>query len=88
MKRKSQHTDSRELIGQIPPFQVTHRQLEDLFGSPRLVRRMILDGWFEQVRPGKSGRPALYDYESARRAYERFKAGENPAPLPWEGRAE
>jgi hypothetical protein len=68
----------------ITPFVVNHRDLETLFASPRLCRRLIAAGWIEKVRLGKPGREALYDYESARRAYERFKAGENPPPLLWE----
>jgi hypothetical protein len=67
----------------ISPFCVNRRQLEGLYGSPTLAKRMIAAGWIEMVRPGKAGREALYDYQSAQQAYDRFKSGENPPPLSW-----
>ena len=66
------------------PFQVTRRDLNLLFRSPRVVERMIHAGWIETVREGKPGREALFDYGSAVLAYQRFKAGENPPRLPYE----
>jgi phage terminase Nu1 subunit (DNA packaging protein) len=71
---------------QIEPFQVTRRQLIELFNSPRLVQRMIVAGWFEVVRQGGPGRETLYDYQSARRAYRRLKSGERPPLLRCEQR--
>jgi hypothetical protein len=70
----------------IPPFAVTRATLSTLFGSPRLAQRMIAAGWIVRVRQGGPGRESLYDYDSARRAYERIKVGEEPPPLASEQR--
>ena len=78
MKAAFQHADGTQ------PFMVTRKKLNELFASPRLVQRMISAGWFEVVRVGKQGREALYDYMSAVRAFERFKAGEEPPKKPSE----
>lgn len=66
------------------PFLVTKRRLVEMFASQRLVQRMIAASWFEVVRQGGPGRETLYDYASAQRAYDRFKTGEEPPPLPCE----
>lgn len=68
------------------PFLVTKRRLVEMFASQRLVQRMVAAGWFEVVRQGGPGRETLFAYESARRAFERFKSGEAPPPLPCEQR--
>jgi len=68
------------------PFLVTKRRLVEMFASQRVVQRMIAAGWFEVVRRGGPGRETLFAYESARRAYDRFKSGEEPPPLPCEQR--
>lgn len=59
-------------------FLMTRKKLVEWFGSPSLVKKMIKADWIPPVRKGKPGREALYDYEEASRAYERFKAGEEP----------
>ena len=69
------------------PFAVTKRTLNHLFGSSRLVQRMMADGWFEVVRAGGPGRPTLYDYQSAQRAFQKLKQGCEPPPLPCERKA-
>ena len=63
------------------PFLVTRRTLNQIFASPRLVQRMLVAGWFEIVRAGGPGRETLYDFDSARRAFARLKAGEEPPLL-------
>jgi len=68
----------------IQPFMVSRRQLTELFGSPRLVQRMMAAGWFEVVLAGKPGRATLYSYASAQRALDRLKTGEEPPPLTCE----
>ncbi len=45
---------------------------------------MIAGGWITVVRRGSPGREALYDYESAKAAFERLKRGEQPPLLPCE----
>jgi len=69
----------------LEPFQVTRKQLHELFNSPQLVRQMIAAGWILPVRPGKAGRETLFDYQSATKAYDRLRAGEEPPPLPKRG---
>ena len=66
------------------PFAVTKRTLNQLFASSRIVQRMLADGWFEVVRAGGPGRPTLYDYQSALRAFQKLKEGCEPPPLPCE----
>ncbi|MBI4025192.1 MAG: hypothetical protein HY360_09440 [Verrucomicrobia bacterium] len=69
---------------ELEPFQINRRDLDKLFRSPRTVERMIAAGWIERVRAGKPGRETLFDYESAKRAYDRYRAGEEPDLLPRE----
>ncbi len=78
MKAPFQHADGTK------PFMVTRKTLKEIFASPRLVQRMISAGWFVVLQVGKPGREALYDYMSAVRAFERFKAGEEPPKKPSE----
>src|SRR5271165_6680884 len=68
----------------VTPFQITNRQLNSLFNSPKSVSRMVAAGWIETVRKGKPGRESLFDFQSAVWAYERLKAGEEPPLLPSE----
>lgn len=70
----------------LEPFQITRKQLYLIFSSPRLVKRMLAAGWIDVVRQGKSGREALYDYASAKAAYQRYRTGEEPPRLDWEKR--
>lgn len=72
---------------QVRPFIVTRKSLFTLLASPRLAQRMIAAGWIAVVRPGSPGREALFDYESAKAAFERFKGGEEPPLLPCEAKA-
>jgi len=65
----------------LEPFQVTRKQLNNFFNSPTQVRQMITAGWIQPVRPGKPGREALFDYQSAKDAYARLQAGEEPPPV-------
>ena len=62
----------------LDPFMVTRRQLNEKFASHRLVTRMIAAGWITVVRPGKPGRETLYDFASAKLAWNRIRAGEEP----------
>jgi hypothetical protein len=66
------------------PFIVLRRDLFEMFGSPRLAQRIIHAGWIEIVRRGKPGRETLFDFHSAKGAYERLKRGEDPPLLPCE----
>jgi len=68
----------------LPPFTITKRQLHALFNAPRLVQRMIAAKWIDIVRAGKPGRESLFDYGSAQKAYDRYKAGEEPGLLACE----
>jgi hypothetical protein len=43
---------------------------------------MIAADWIRLVRPGKPGRESLFDFQSAKKAYARLMAGEEPPPLP------
>jgi hypothetical protein len=70
------------LVTVLKPFQVTRKQLHELFNSPQLVKRLISAGWIVPVRAGKPGRETLFDYQSAENAYERLRAGEEPPALP------
>lgn len=72
--------------GEIQPFLINRKYLFTLFSSPRLAQRMIAAGWIAVVRRGTPGREALYSYESAKAAFERFKGGEEPPLLPSEKR--
>lgn len=65
-------------VAGIEPFQITRSQLHDLFNSPTQVRQMITAGWIQPVRPGKPGRETLFDYQSAKVAFARLRAGEEP----------
>lgn len=69
------------LVTVLKPFQVTRKQLHELFNSPQMVKQMIAAGWIVPVRPGKPGRETLFDYQSAANAYERLQAGEEPQPV-------
>jgi hypothetical protein len=66
----------------LEPFQVTRKQLHQMFNSPAQVKQMIAAGWIKQVRPGRPGRETLFDYQSAKAAYERLRVGEEPPPTP------
>lgn len=68
-------------IHQIPlePFQITRYQLNYLLNSPSLVKEMLKSGEIEVVRLGKPGREALYDYQSVKTAYQRFKSSAKQA---------
>jgi len=72
------------LIPCLDPFLVTRAFLNQVFSSPRLVQRLIAAGWIITVRPGRPGCEALFDYPSAKAAYGRLKAGEQPPLLPSE----
>ena len=66
----------------LEPFQVTRKQLHQMFNSPAQVKLMVVAGWIVPVRPGKPGRETLFDFQSAKAAFERLRAGEEPPPLP------
>lgn len=68
------------LVTVLKPFQVTRKQLHEVFNSPQLVKLMIAADWITAVRPGKPGRETLFDYQSAANAYARLQAGEEPQP--------
>ena len=68
----------------VEPFLVTRKDLFHLFGSKRLVQRLLFHGWIQPVRLGKPGREALYDFISAKEAFARYKSGEEPPLLPCE----
>lgn len=70
----------------VAPFMVTKRTLNSMFGSPRLVQRMAAANWFEVVRAGGPGRETRYDFQSAQKAFTRFKTGEEPPLLQCEQR--
>ena len=62
----------------IEPFLVTRRDLNRRFASKTLTGQLIKAGWIALVRPGKPGREALYDYQSAVHALERLRRHEEP----------
>ena len=88
MDKKTQINSFASLPQPLRPFLVTRRQLYWLFGSARLVQRMLRQGWIDVVIQGKAGRESLYDYMSAARAFDRLKLGERPALLPCECKGE
>jgi phage terminase Nu1 subunit (DNA packaging protein) len=51
---------------------------------PKLVQRWHYHGWIDVVRKGGRGRETMFDFQSVKEAYERFKRGEQPPPLPSE----
>jgi hypothetical protein len=69
------------LVTVLKPFQVTRKQLNQMFNSPTQVKQLITAGWIIPVRPGKPGRETLFDYQSAVNAYARLQAGEEPQPM-------
>ena len=76
------HAAALPLDAEVEPFQVTRKKLPVLFDSPQLVKQMIAADWIRLVRPGKPGRESLFDFQSAKKAYARLMAGEEPPPLP------
>ena len=72
---------AKPAVVELHPFAVTRKGLEALFGSPQLVRQLLAAAWIQVVRLGKPGREALFDYESAQAAYQRLRAGEEPASV-------
>ncbi len=65
----------------LEPFQVTRKQLHQIFNSQQLVKQMVAAGWIVPVRPGKQGRESLFDYQSAKSAFARLRAGEAPKSM-------
>lgn len=74
-------TDCRD---KFEPLAITKQDAFRLVAMPRLVQRWLYHGWVEIVRPGGRGRKTIIDYQSLKRAYVRFKAGEEPPVLPSE----
>lgn len=68
----------------IEPFAISKRDTHRMVGMPKLVQRWHYHGWIVVVRQGGRGRETMYDFQSVKQAYERFKRGEKPPPLPSE----
>jgi hypothetical protein len=66
------------------PLAVTKREAFRIIAMPKLVQRWLYHGWLEVVRRGGPGRETVIDYKSLVDAYERFRRGESPPPLPSE----
>jgi hypothetical protein len=66
------------------PLAVTKREAFRIIAMPKLVQRWLYHGWVEVVRRGGQGRETMIDYKSLVDAYERFRRGESPPPLPSE----
>jgi len=68
----------------VEPLAVTKSDAFRVIGMPKLVQRWLHHGWVEIVRQGGRGCETVIDYQSLKAAYERFKRGEEPPPLPSE----
>ena len=68
----------------LEPFQVTKKEVIALLCSQKIALRMIHYKWIITTQNGKPGRESLYDYQSVKNAYERFRSGERPPLLPCE----
>ena len=68
----------------IEPLAVTKKDAFRIVPMPKLVQRWQHHGWIIVVRPGGRGCETVFDYQSLKAAYERFKQGETPPPLPSE----
>ena len=83
------------LVNGIRPFVINKKTLVKVFGgATKFVDRLLHaaryapeSGWLVVPRPGSPGVECLIDTASAEDAYRRFKAGEEPPPLPSELRA-
>jgi hypothetical protein len=67
-----------KLVSCVQPFAINRRELDRLFGSAKLARELVTANWIDVVRAGKPGRETLFDFGSARTAYDRYRAGELP----------
>jgi hypothetical protein len=72
----------------IEPLAVTKKDAFRIVGMPKLVQRWLHYGWVEIVRKGGRGRETIIDFQSLKRAYELYRKGEEPPPLPSEARRE
>lgn len=83
------------LVNGVRPLVINKRTLVTVFGgATKFVDRLLHaaryapeSGWLVVPRPGSPGVECLIDTASAEAAYRRFKAGEEPPPLPSELRA-
>lgn len=69
------------------PLAVTKTQAMRMVAMPKLVQRWLHHRWIEIVRPGGRGCETVIDFQSLKVAYQRFRKGEQPPPLPSELRA-
>ena len=75
----------------VEPFAVTKKEAVRLLGSTALLKRMQYwsvpgrlpagQEWLRVVREGGRGCKTLFDHESLKRAYARYRAGEEPPLL-------
>jgi hypothetical protein len=74
-------------------FTVSKREAFDIVGMPRVVQRWLHatrhatredEKWLTIVAEGGRGKKTRIDYESLRRAYQRYVSGERPPLLPSE----
>ena len=78
----------------IEPFAVSKRRAFELLGYPKLVQRWLYwsrraktpqELWVTIVREGGRGVETLIDFQSLKKAYQRFINGEEPPRMPCEG---
>lgn len=77
----------------LEPFAVTKAQAFRLLGQPTLVRRWLYwtarsQPWVVVARQGGRGASTLIDFASLKHAYSRYIAGEEPPPMPSEGKSQ
>ncbi len=78
------------ISSELRPLAVTKRQAFKLLNMPKLVQRWLYwsregrseSPWVEIVVEGTRGRETVIDYGSLVAAYERYKRGEQPPPMP------
>jgi hypothetical protein len=66
------------------PLAVTKSEAMRMIAMPKLVQRWLHHRWVEIVRAGGRGRETVVDFQSLKSAYERYKQGDRPPPLPSE----
>lgn len=68
----------------LEPLGITKADAFRITAMPKVVQRWLFHGWVQVVRPGGRGRKTILDYRSVVDAFDRFKRGEHPPPLPSE----
>ena len=66
------------------PLAVSKSTAMRMVGMPKTLQRWLFHDWVEIVRAGGRGRETIIDFQSLKSAYERYKQGDRPPPLPSE----